>query len=70
MWVGCDGGVFRSVTDGDPGTFLPCNIELATLEPGFVACHPTNDGLVAVGMQDNGTCERRGRLGLDADHKR
>ena len=60
VWVGCDGGVFRSVTDGAAGTFLPRNLGLATLEPGFVACHPTNDGIVAAGMQDNGTCERVG----------
>jgi hypothetical protein len=60
IWVGCDGGVFRSAGDGRPGTFFTRNNELATLEPGYVACHPTNDGVVAAGMQDNGTCERRG----------
>lgn len=60
VWVGCDGGVFRSLTDGARETFLPCNVGLATLEAGFVACHPSNDGIVAAGMQDNGTCERIG----------
>ena len=60
VWVGCDGGVFESASDGRAETFVTRNNELATLEPGYVACHPTNDGIVAAGMQDNGTCERRG----------
>ena len=60
IWVGCDGGVFLSDRDGDPGTFFDRNTGLAVLQPGFVASHPTNDGIVAAGMQDNGTCERIG----------
>lgn len=60
VWVGCDGGIFLSAADGAPDTFVTRNFELATLEPGFVASHPTNDGLIAAGMQDNGTCERVG----------
>ena len=60
VWVGCDGGLFMSAGDGRADTFVTRNNELATLEPGYVACHPTNDGIVAAGMQDNGTCERRG----------
>src|SRR4051812_2116068 len=55
VWVGCDGGVFTSPADGDAGTFLPRNDGLAVLEPGYVASHPSNPGIVAAGFQDNGT---------------
>ena len=60
VWVGCDGGVFSSIADGVNASFRSRNHELSTLEPGFVACHPTNDGIIAAGMQDNGTCLRVG----------
>ena len=60
VWVGCDGGVFLSRANGRAGTFDNVNNQIATLEPGYIACHPTNDGIVAAGMQDNGTCERIG----------
>ena len=60
VWMGCDGGVFLSDRDGSAGTFVARNTGLSVLQPGFVACHPTNDGLLAAGMQDNGTCERVG----------
>ena len=60
VFVGCDGGVFMSGSDGHADSFVTRNNALATLEPGFVASHPTNDGIVTAGMQDNGTCERVG----------
>jgi hypothetical protein len=60
VWVGCDGGLFRSDADGDPGTFASRNDGLAVLEPGYVASHPTNPGIVAAGFQDNGTAVREG----------
>jgi hypothetical protein len=60
LWVGCDGGIFRSESDGDPGSFVARNDGLAVLEPGFVASHPTNAGLLAAGFQDNGTAVRVG----------
>ena len=60
VWVACDGGVFMSPTDANANTFVARNNDLAVLEPGFVANHATNDGIVAAGMQDNGTCERVG----------
>lgn len=60
IWVGCDGGVFLSDADGDAGSFVARNNALATLQPGFVAGHPTNDGLLAAGFQDNGTSDRVG----------
>jgi hypothetical protein len=60
VWVGCDGGLFRSDSDGDPGTFVNRNDGLAVLQPGYVASHPTNPGLVVAGFQDNGTAVRVG----------
>jgi hypothetical protein len=60
VWVGCDGGLFHSNADGDNGTFVPRNDGLAVLEAGYVASHPTNPGVVAVGFQDNGTGVRSG----------
>ena len=60
VWVGCDGGVFRSDAGGDAKTFRSRNDGLAVLEPGYVASHPTNAGIVAAGFQDNGTAERIG----------
>lgn len=60
VWVGCDGGVFRSDAGGDPETFAARNDGLAVLQPGYVACHPTNPGIVVAGFQDNGTALREG----------
>ena len=60
VWTGTDGGVFRSDSDGDPGTFVSRNDGLAVLQPGFVANHPTNPGIVVAGFQDNGTAVRTG----------
>ncbi|MEO6713573.1 MAG: hypothetical protein ABIM89_09120, partial [Mycobacteriales bacterium] len=60
VWVGCDGGVYRSDDDGDARTFGAYNDGLAVLQPGYVASHPTNAGIVAAGFQDNGTAVRVG----------
>ena len=60
VWVGCDGGLFRSDADGDAGTFANRNDGLAVLQPGYVASHPTNPGIVVAGFQDNGTAIRIG----------
>lgn len=60
VWVGCDGGVYRSLSNGDRYTFSARNNGLAVVEPGYVACHPTSDGLILAGTQDNGTIRRIG----------
>ena len=60
FWVGCDGGLLRSDSDGDLGTFTNRNDGLAVLQPGYVANHPTNPGIVVAGFQDNGTAIRAG----------
>jgi hypothetical protein len=65
LWIGCDGGVFRS-QQGDAtnrqmkNSFVPRNTGIAVLEPGYTATHPTVDGYVLAGAQDNGTLERVG----------
>jgi hypothetical protein len=60
LWVGCDGGVFRSAHGGDRYTFVARNNGLAVLEAGYVACHPTHDGVLLAGTQDNGVIRRMG----------
>jgi hypothetical protein len=60
VWTGTDGGLFRSDSDGDPSTFVNRNDGVAVLQPGFIANHPTNPGIVVAGFQDNGTAVRTG----------
>jgi hypothetical protein len=60
MWVGCDGGVFRSEGAGLRHTFLSRNAGLAITETGFLASHPENEAYVVAGAQDNGTLMRVG----------
>ena len=65
LWIGCDGGVFRSLRGNDDNrqvrnSFVARNNGMATLECGFVATHPAVDGHVIAGCQDNGTLERLG----------
>jgi hypothetical protein len=56
QWVGCDGGVFRR----SGGTNRSLNAGLASAEPGIIASHPTLDGPVLAGTQDNGAIQRIG----------
>ena len=65
LWIGCDGGVFRSQRGDDDNrlirnSFLPRNTGMASLEPGYATTHPQVDGYVIAGSQDNGTIERVG----------
>ncbi|CAN5808703.1 hypothetical protein BH11PSE8_BH11PSE8_22260 [soil metagenome] len=66
IWIGCDGGVFRSMQgDGDNrlavrDSFMPRNNGIAVLECGYVAGHPDVAGHLLAGTQDNGTLERIG----------
>ena len=65
LWIGCDGGVFRSLRGNDDNrvvkhSFIARNNGLTTLECGYVATHPGVDGHVIAGAQDNGTLERLG----------
>ena len=54
VWVGCDGGVFRSEQDGVIGSFEARSAGMSVAEPGFVANNPLSPGPVLAGMQDNG----------------
>lgn len=60
VWIGCDGGVFTSITGGAPASFGARNTGLAVTECGFVASHPSHPGPVAAGTQDNGIVSRIG----------
>lgn len=60
VWVGCDGGVFRSTLSGATHSFVPRNTGLATVEAGYVASHPISRHYVMLGAQDNGTQMRVG----------
>ncbi len=58
LWTSCDGGVYRS---DDPATiagFRACNDGLSIIESNYVASHPTCEGYVVTGLQDNGIIER------------
>jgi hypothetical protein len=52
--------VFRSVTDGDRGSFVSRNTGLEAGEIGAIANSPVTDGLVLAGLQDNGVQLRVG----------
>jgi hypothetical protein len=60
LWVTCDGGVFRSTVGGANHTWQSRNNGLGVLEPGYLACHPTQESVVVVGTQDNGVLRRTG----------
>ena len=60
VWIGCDGGVFRSLRGGAEGTYAASSSSMAVSEPGFLANHPTSPGPVLAGMHDNGTQLRIG----------
>ncbi|MEO8297311.1 MAG: hypothetical protein ABI574_05830 [Burkholderiales bacterium] len=65
LWIGCDGGVFRSPRGSDDNrliqhSFTPRNNGIAALECGFIATHPQVPGHMLAGTQDNGTLERIG----------
>ena len=60
VWIGCDGGVFVSEHSGRVNTFAARNSGLATLEPIFLANHPTSSHFVVAGLQDNGSQVRVG----------
>ncbi len=58
LWVGCDGGVFRS-GDGTPGEnpFVACNDGLQTMTLEKFGQHPTKPKVLFCGCQDNGCLE-------------
>jgi hypothetical protein len=58
LWAACDGGVFRSDQPTKQVGFYPRNDGLAIIEADYIACHPTCEGYIASGLQDNGLIER------------
>ena len=65
LWIGCDGGVFRSLRGNDDNrlvkrSFIARNNGMSTLECGYVAAHSAVEGYVVAGAQDNGALERIG----------
>ncbi|HEY1368903.1 MAG TPA: hypothetical protein VGF23_17405 [Gaiellaceae bacterium] len=58
LWTACDGGVFRSDRPTQQVGFFARNDGLSIAEANFIASHPTCEGYVVVGLQDNGTVER------------
>jgi hypothetical protein len=58
LWAACDGGVFRSDHPTSQVGFVARNDGLSISEANFVASHPTCEGYLVVGLQDNGVVER------------
>ena len=58
LWAACDGGVFRSDHPLSQVGFIARNDGLSISEANFVASHPTCEGYLVVGLQDNGVIER------------
>jgi len=58
LWASCDGGVFRSDRPTKQVAFYPRNDGLAIIESNYIASHPTCEGYVVAGLQDNGLIER------------
>jgi hypothetical protein len=58
LWAACDGGVFRSTFPDQSSGFVARNDGLGVVEANYVASHPSCEGFVVVGLQDNGIIER------------
>jgi hypothetical protein len=55
VWVGSDGGLYRSTGSGAKGTYQPRNTGLAITEFAYLAQRTDSDAVVFGGAQDNGT---------------
>jgi hypothetical protein len=58
LFTSCDGGVFRSDKPTQQVGFVACNDGLSIAEANYVGSHPTCEGYLVVGLQDNGVIER------------
>jgi ligand-binding sensor domain-containing protein len=63
LWVGNDGGVWRSEDGGD--TWSPRNRGLQTLQYLTLSHHPDAPGIMIAGAQDNGTQRRLGTAAFE-----
>jgi peptidoglycan hydrolase-like protein with peptidoglycan-binding domain len=59
VWVGCDGGLFRSTASGALGSFTSCGAGLATLQMTYLTSHSGLESVMLAGCQDNGTVRWR-----------
>ena len=57
LWLGSDGGLFLNTNPSGGGSFVPMNTGLATLCTSHFTQHPTEPGVMFVGLQDNGTAK-------------
>ena len=60
VWIGCDGGIYRSAAEGALHTFLARNTGIGSLQPGWIASNPASLHDIVIGTQDNGTIRRAG----------
>jgi hypothetical protein len=58
LWAGCDGGVFRSDNPDHMAGFYARSNGMQVIESNYLAGHPTCEGYVVTGQQDNGVIER------------
>lgn len=58
LWAGCDGGMFRSDRPTAQVGFVACNTGLATAQSNFTVSHPSCEGFLVAGLQDNGVIKR------------
>jgi hypothetical protein len=62
VWVGTDGGLFRSTQIGQRGSFQPRNTGLAVTQLTFIAHRPDTDAVLFGGAQDQGNLRFRGEM--------
>ncbi|MGI8758656.1 MAG: peptidoglycan-binding protein [Acidimicrobiales bacterium] len=60
VWIGCDGGIFRSTASGANGTFNAVNTGLASIQLTYLDNHPVHESVVIAGCQDNGVIRSSG----------
>jgi hypothetical protein len=58
LWTGCDGGVFRSDRPASPVGFYARNHGMTIVDANFLGNHPTSEGFVSAGLQDNAVVTR------------
>ncbi len=64
VWIGCDGGLFRSTASGALGTLHRVQHRAGHHPAHLLASHPTLESVALAGCQDNGTVRwRAGRSG-------
>jgi hypothetical protein len=60
VYVCNDGGLYHSASGGDPDTFISRNTGMSITETVYLAQHPVSEGVLLVGVQDNGVQLRIG----------